>query len=489
MRKFVKRLAVRIQELILRLKMRREYFGIWPRPGFKKSGQKLYRSLVDNFIPNSGNNHHPRILKHRTLFGYSVLLILLKVAAIVLPVALPSSSLFSSAITPINIVELTNQTRGNLGLGELKANSLLAAAATAKANDIINNQYFAHTSPAGLNPWYWIDKAGYNYLYAGENLAIHYESAEDVTEGWLASPTHRANIVQPKYNDIGVGVAYGIFDGVESTVVVQMFGVPEVTPVPVAKSTSPAATNLAKAPVKPAADKISNEGKVAAAETKSAPQPKPVAVNTNPAPLAVVPPPVSSVEQAVAFTPEEARQSVLEPATAESARQPLIYDSSVKITLQPGAYLVRLAVSGATAVIVQLANQWVPLQPVSAGSLWEGVVPFNSATFNKAGEPLSAVAWSSTGSIVSKSLALVAPLVQTQQLYNFNDGTDKYTKFLGVITVHNLQDKVRQFYFFFIVFLVAALLLNVLIKIHIQHFSVISHTMLVIGLALVLFVV
>ncbi len=462
-----------------------------------RPGQWLYYTLVDHFIPHERNNHKPQVLRHRALLGYSVFLVLLKVAAILVPVALPSSSLFSSAITPNNIVELTNQTRLNLGLGELKVNSLLTAAAAAKANDILAKQYFAHTSPEGLTPWSWIERAGYDYLYAGENLAVHYQSAEDVDEGWLASPTHRANIVQPKYAEIGVGVAMGDFEGVSSTIVVQMFGTPVATG-KLAQTTPVPTTRLANIPVKPVPTKTVNTGKVAAAEVKSNPVVKKPIVKSEPVRVvtAVPTPPVPTVsapvidqsELAMAVTKEAVRQEA-DIKNAPVATQPIIYDTSTKIALQSDSYLVNLAITGATAVMVQLADQWIPLTRAGNSSIWQGAVPFNVTTFNKSGEQLSVVAWSAGGQVVSKALAWVAPLVPTQQFYNFNEGTDKYAKLLGVFTIHNLQDKVRQFYFFFIVFLAAALLLNILVKIRVQHFSLISHTLLVIGLTLVLLVV
>jgi len=153
-------------------------------------------------------------------------MILLKTIVIAVPVALPSSSLYSSAINAKNIVELTNQTRKNLGLEPLSVSDKLAIAATNKAKDMVTKSYFAHTSPDGKTPWVWIKDVGYQYSYAGENLAVHFYEAEDVDAGWMASPTHRANIVNANYTEIGVGTASGIFDGVNSTFVVQMFGRP-----------------------------------------------------------------------------------------------------------------------------------------------------------------------------------------------------------------------------------------------------------------------
>jgi hypothetical protein len=70
-------------------------------------------------------------------------------------------------------------------------------------------------------------EAGYEYQVAGENLARDFGTTPDMMEAWMASPTHRANIVNPKYTEIGIAVIDGVFQGYETTLVVQMFGKPK----------------------------------------------------------------------------------------------------------------------------------------------------------------------------------------------------------------------------------------------------------------------
>ena len=60
-----------------------------------------------------------------------------------------------------------------------------------KAQDMATLGYFAHVSPDGKTPWYWIEKVGYDYQYAGENLAINFSDSKDVTNAWMASPLHK----------------------------------------------------------------------------------------------------------------------------------------------------------------------------------------------------------------------------------------------------------------------------------------------------------
>lgn len=130
----------------------------------------------------------------------------------------------ASTITSANIIELTNQERVAAGLNALNNNASLVAAAHAKANNMFELQYWDHFGPNGESPWMFISQAGYSYVYAGENLAKGFRTAEGVHEAWMASPTHRDNIMSGNYRDIGVAVVQGTLQGKETTLVVQMFG-------------------------------------------------------------------------------------------------------------------------------------------------------------------------------------------------------------------------------------------------------------------------
>lgn len=130
---------------------------------------------------------------------------------------------FSAAIPSLStdqIIGLVNSDRIDQGLPKLSLNENLNLAAMAKAYDMISNHYFAHTSPKGVSPWAFIKDVGYNYAYAGENLAIGYQDAQDLMNSWMNSPAHRANILSPNYQDVGLAV----IQSENSTLVVQMFG-------------------------------------------------------------------------------------------------------------------------------------------------------------------------------------------------------------------------------------------------------------------------
>jgi uncharacterized protein YkwD len=176
-------------------------------------------------IPHHTNNYRPLALNRGPLAVISALLITAKLVALG-ALALTPLPAELSTITSARIVQLTNIEREQAGLNELVVNDVLARAAQQKADDMLAEDYFAHISPAGVTPWFWMSKEGYEYRVAGENLAIDFIQAEDVVGAWMASPTHKDNIVHTDYVEIGVAAATGEFQGGTSIVVVQMFGLP-----------------------------------------------------------------------------------------------------------------------------------------------------------------------------------------------------------------------------------------------------------------------
>lgn len=134
-----------------------------------------------------------------------------------------------STILPAVIVNLTNEERSDDSLEVLTRSDVLDAAAKLKAEDMAKNEYFAHYSPTGVSPWYWFDQVSYNFVHAGENLAVHFADSGDVVDAWMESPTHRANIMNGNFTEIGVGTAKGRYKGSSTVFVVQLFGTPNVT--------------------------------------------------------------------------------------------------------------------------------------------------------------------------------------------------------------------------------------------------------------------
>jgi len=196
------------------------------KPVFLVSPKKygFFHNLLDHFIPHARNDYHPHIFKLRMISLLSVLLLSAKIFTIAAIAWGPIQPAFSSAISAGNIISLTNESRVTDNLATLVENSQLDAAAQAKANDMLAKGYFSHNTPDGHTPWDFITQAGYNYISAGENLAVNFTQAENVEDAWMNSPGHRANILNNSYKDIGIGIAQGQYQGHEAIFVVQMFG-------------------------------------------------------------------------------------------------------------------------------------------------------------------------------------------------------------------------------------------------------------------------
>lgn len=124
-----------------------------------------------------------------------------------IPVEIQPIAEYTQIAAPVRVdslVKLHNDYRVSKGLNSLTVDNSLNKSAQAKADDMCTNNYWAHTSPTGVTPWYWISNAGYDYDRAGENLARKFSTDQGVFNAWLNSPTHLANVVGD-YKNIGVG--------------------------------------------------------------------------------------------------------------------------------------------------------------------------------------------------------------------------------------------------------------------------------------------
>ncbi|MFA5827931.1 MAG: CAP domain-containing protein [Candidatus Shapirobacteria bacterium] len=186
----------------------------------------MNRFLSLLIIPQERNNHRALLLQPG-FFGIFIALYLLNQSFIKsITIARPGILGYSSEITAQKVIDQTNLMRTKSGLPSLRYNPLLAQSAIAKANDMFQNNYWAHNSPSGKNPWSFFKESGYQYSVAGENLAKDFYDTDSMLKAWMKSPTHRANIIHAKYKEIGVGVVNGVLGGVKTTLVVQHFGAP-----------------------------------------------------------------------------------------------------------------------------------------------------------------------------------------------------------------------------------------------------------------------
>lgn len=180
--------------------------------------------IIHLFLPHNSNNHRPRVLHNASLLILIFFLLIFGFSLSIIEKKVPSVLGLTTEITLSELVELTNKERIENELQPLFLDEQLSLAAQEKANDMFSQNYWAHSAPNGRTPWSFITGSGYQYIYAGENLARDFSKTDGVLSAWMASPGHRANILSSNYQDIGFAVVNGKLNGRETTLVVQLFG-------------------------------------------------------------------------------------------------------------------------------------------------------------------------------------------------------------------------------------------------------------------------
>ncbi len=210
------------------------------------SAIKLFIHL---FFPHESNNQKAKILHPSGLLVLAFLAISFQILLNALPKAFPRVLGYAANISPSEVVRLTNEKRVQNGLLPLTENSVLSSAAVAKGNDMLAKGYWAHFAPDGTSPWSFFINFGYKYRYAGENLARDFSNSSSAVDAWMNSSTHRENILNGNYKEVGIGVVEGSLAGVDTTIIVQFFGTPQnvVAAIPVAQAGEAAAKAPASA--------------------------------------------------------------------------------------------------------------------------------------------------------------------------------------------------------------------------------------------------
>lgn len=185
---------------------------------------RLVKKISSLFIPYSGNNHKAKLLKTPSILLLAFLVMSLQVVIKKLPSLGINILGYASNISVPDVVRLTNEKRAEAGLSPLTYNETLSAAALSKGNDMLAKDYWAHVAPDGTEPWKFFKDVGYKYRYAGENLARDFSNAPSAVEAWMASSSHRENILSPRYSEIGIAVVEGDLSGTDTTIIVQLFG-------------------------------------------------------------------------------------------------------------------------------------------------------------------------------------------------------------------------------------------------------------------------
>lgn len=184
------------------------------------------KNLRHYFIPHPETHAKAHLLSWHFLLIYILIFLLLRFGIELVNIYKPGVLGINSNMDVTQVIANTNKERQKNGLSPLKENAMLSAAAAAKARNMFEEDYWAHYSPSGKDPWGFILAAGYKFSYAGENLARNFYNADDVVQAWMNSPSHRDNILNSKYEDIGIAVVEGLLKGQKTTLVVQEFGRP-----------------------------------------------------------------------------------------------------------------------------------------------------------------------------------------------------------------------------------------------------------------------
>ncbi|MDO8573401.1 MAG: CAP domain-containing protein [Candidatus Daviesbacteria bacterium] len=176
------------------------------------------------FLPHKDTHKKAHLLSWEGLIVYILFFILLQVGFSVISYTKPGILGISGNIDQKILIELTNKERQKMGLSAVSENAALDKAASLKAQNMFAENYWAHFAPSGKTPWDFILGSGYKFTFAGENLAKNFTNSDDIVKAWMASPTHRDNLLNPKYQDIGIAVEEGVLNGQKTILIVQEFG-------------------------------------------------------------------------------------------------------------------------------------------------------------------------------------------------------------------------------------------------------------------------
>lgn len=194
------------------------------KPTKRKSHYSVH-ALKQLFIPNKTNQYRPHLIRR---YGLTVILLLVIGVQAGYNLSTTGSVLGSQAnIGASELLADTNRHRAENNLTPLQINEKLSRAATEKAKDMFAKQYWAHTAPDGTTPWTWFKKMGYDYSYAGENLAKNFTTSDSATTAWMASADHRSNILDEHYSDVGFATLEGELEGKPARLTVALYGKPK----------------------------------------------------------------------------------------------------------------------------------------------------------------------------------------------------------------------------------------------------------------------
>ena len=192
----------------------------------KTAQKRIYHKTKQIVVPTKSNDFIPLIIRR-----YGVLVVALIILFSQIGYNYMQTGQFGvlGRVSRASIPELiadTNEKRAANGASALVINDKLTLASSLKAQDMVRNNYWAHTSPTNVTPWDWLKIANYDYSLAGENLAKNFPDSDTTVNAWMESTSHRENMLNPNYTEVGFAVEEGVIDGKVTTVVVALYGKP-----------------------------------------------------------------------------------------------------------------------------------------------------------------------------------------------------------------------------------------------------------------------
>lgn len=183
--------------------------------------KRIHRHIKMALVPHKANQYRPHATRRHGLVILLLLVIGLQAGYNINATGsvLGREEVISSA----DLLGDMNTYRIEHDLQPVAVDERLSKAAFLKAQDMLQKQYWAHTAPDGTEPWKWLGDVEYNYVHAGENLAKNFRSARAVTDAWMNSPEHRANVLGGDYSQVGFAVITGQLEGKPATLVVAMY--------------------------------------------------------------------------------------------------------------------------------------------------------------------------------------------------------------------------------------------------------------------------
>ena len=187
--------------------------------------RRVHKRVKLAVVPHKANQFRPHAVRR---YGIAIIVAFVLLAQGLYNGVTSGNILGTEAqVTTAGLLAATNSARVEQGEKPLANNAQLAEAAKLKVRNMFDKQYWAHTAPDGTAPWHWFGKVGYAYADAGENLAKNFTTSDSTVSAWLASPTHRANVLKTEYQDVGFAVMSGMLGDKPTTLIVALYGTPD----------------------------------------------------------------------------------------------------------------------------------------------------------------------------------------------------------------------------------------------------------------------